>query len=79
MARMRPAPRWIAGERGAVSWMPPSPYQAFPTCTAGKKRGSAAEAMTWSTVSSALTLLRCARSQTVSPVLSTHVIDWPVV
>ena len=40
------APRWIAGDSGAVSRMPPSPYHAPSTSIAGKKNGSAADAIT---------------------------------
>src|SRR5262245_18930080 len=61
-AMIRRAPRCTAGETGAVSRMPPSPYHRPSISTAGKKKGSDADAMTWSTDSVQLTLLRCGRS-----------------
>ncbi len=68
-----------AGESGAVMRIPPSPYQWGPICTAGKKRGSAAEAMTWETVNRVWRARRPARSQVDTSRPCTHTTDWPVV
>ena len=81
-AMMRRAPRWTAGESGAVSRMPPSPYHAPPTSIAGKNSGSAADAITWCTRSVVSMPFRCGRSHERTPQPSipcTHVTDWPVV
>ena len=69
---------WIEGESGAVRRMPPSPYHALPTRTAGKKIGSAAEAITCSTRMGSRTLRRFG-SDHASPLSpSIHVTVWPV-
>ena len=76
------APRCSAGEKGAVWRMPPSPYHAPSTSIAGKKNGSAAEAMTCSMRTLHCWLLRCGRSHpgiAQSSRVCTHVIDCPVV
>ena len=78
MASTLRAPRCSAGERGAVRRTPPSPYQASSMRTAGKKRGSAAEAMMCSTVMLDLRAVRWGRSHSRISDPSTHVTDCPV-
>ena len=71
-----------AGESGALMRIPPSPYQAPSTSTAGKKNGSAEDAITWSTRNVHGRLRRCGLSQGsmhASACDCTHVIDCPVV
>ncbi len=63
MARIRSAPRWSAGLIGAFRRTPPSPYQARPICTGGKKMGIEAEAITWSSVMVVFTPIRRLRAQ----------------
>jgi hypothetical protein len=79
MARIRCAPRWITGERGDARRIPPSPYHSPSSSTASKKRGSAAEAITCSTVISVRRDLRRGRSHSStsgSPAI--QVTDRPV-
>jgi hypothetical protein len=42
--------------------MPPSPNHSLPICTAGKKMGSAVDAMMVSTVMGASSVRRCGRA-----------------
>jgi hypothetical protein len=72
---MRCAPRCSAGDSGAVSRTPPSPCHSLPIWIAGKNKGSAAEAITWFTLSVAATLRRCGRCHISTPRPCTQVID----
>ncbi len=72
------APRWRAGESGAVRRIPPSPNHSFPSLTAGKSRGSAADAMMCSTVMVADLASLCGRSHWWISEPSTQVTDCPV-
>jgi hypothetical protein len=63
MTTSRSAPRWMAGESGAVMRTLPSPYQAPLMRIGGKKMGMAADAMTWSIRIVSRTPTRVARTQ----------------
>ncbi len=75
---MRLAPRRRAGASGAERRTPPSPYQASPRRTAGKTSGSAAEAITCSTVMRVWRLRRCGWSHGTMGLPWIQVTVWPV-
>ena len=78
MAMIRRAPRWSTGESGAVSRMPPSPYQSEPSWIAGKMSGSAADAMMWSTVIVVTSVKRWGRCHGSTSRPSSQVTEAPV-